>query len=293
MHRTTPPSAEPLEPRRLLAADLAGGLLRIIGTGGDDQITLELRAGIPDKYIVAINGEARTFDASRVTRGILVSGRRGDDVVDIDEQITLDARILGGKGDDELFAAGGDDAVAGGKGDDYLVGGDGDDRIRGGAGQDLFDSSDSRAEMLDERLHDSESQELDEVPQAVRDAVLQTLNGLEFETLAFEFETDPTVYELEWEEDGVPHSAKIQLDGSVVELEEEIDIADLPAAVSSAIESLFPRGEITEAETVDVPGTPTFYEVEVEAGRKVREIVVEADGDVIEINVERKVEEED
>ncbi len=44
----------------------------------------------------------------------------------------------------------------------------------------------------------------------------------------------------------------INLAGEVIELEVEIDAADLPAAVKAAISARYPTGEITEAETLEL-----------------------------------------
>ena len=132
---------------------------------------------------------------------------------------------------------------------------------------------------------------LDEAPPAVRAAVLALLAGNDFENLLRETDEGETVFELEWDAPG-PHSAKINLAGEVVELEVEIDVADLPAVVSAAIFARYPDGEITEAETLQLPGQAGMFEVEVavpSAGVR-RELVVTALGEILADEVEGPIE---
>ena len=71
-----------------------------------------------------------------------------------------------------------------------------------------------------------------------------------------------------------------------MELESEIDIADLPDAVVAGILARYPTGEITEAESLEVPGEPLAYEVEVVVRRTIREIVITPAGEILQDEVE-------
>ena len=67
-----------------------------------------------------------TYGTIKMTRGIRLSGNRGND------------RLFGRRGDDRLFGRRGNDSLNGGAGDDTLNGGNGRDVLRGGAGRDLL-----------------------------------------------------------------------------------------------------------------------------------------------------------
>lgn len=119
-------------------------------------------------------------------------------------------------------------------------------------------------------------------------AVTTLLAGLPLRNLLRESDEGETVFELEWNA-GLGRSAKITADGTVVELESEIDPATLPAAVTAAIAAKYPRGQITEAETLDLPGQPQAFEVEVVNRRQIRELVITPAGEILDDALEGKV----
>src|SRR4051812_12958391 len=79
-------NCESLELRRLLSVTLANGLLRIIGTGGADIITVStatnayLPVPFPAQIAVGINGQRMLFDVSAI-RSIKIFGLEGDDLI--------------------------------------------------------------------------------------------------------------------------------------------------------------------------------------------------------------------
>src|SRR5688500_13322177 len=129
---------------------------------------------------------------------------------------------------------------------------------------------------------------LADVPPAVQAAVNTLLAGNPLRNLLRESDEGETVFELEWDA-GLGRSAKITLDGTVVELESEIDPATLPAAVVAAVMGKYPNGEITEAETLDLPGEPQAFEVEVVNRRQIRELVITPAGEILDDSLEGKV----
>jgi len=147
---------EKMESRCLLSATLAGGVLTITGTDGNDVVMI--RAGKKQSTLIVMEGTSddlaeatkTSFDLASVT-SIEVNSGAGDDVVMIHGKkrraISIPAVINGGDGNDVLSGADGADSISGGAGDDKingaggddtLVGGDGDDMITGGAGADLL-----------------------------------------------------------------------------------------------------------------------------------------------------------
>lgn len=162
------PFVQTLEDRRLLSASLAGGVLTVTGTTGNDNIVVSLSSD--GETITVSESKARrfkrgsatptttTFDAADVT-SLVVNANAGNDNVALKGAsrsapfalpATIDGgdgndcistgsgadSINGGAGDDKVFAAAGNDSVNGGDGDDDLSGGDGDDLLNGDAGDD-------------------------------------------------------------------------------------------------------------------------------------------------------------
>ena len=76
-----------------------------------------------------------TYGTIKMTRGIRLSGNRGNDRL---FGRRGDDRLFGRRGDDRLFGRRGNDSLNGGAGDDTLNGGNGRDVLRGGAGRDLL-----------------------------------------------------------------------------------------------------------------------------------------------------------
>jgi hypothetical protein len=174
---TTPPTAEPLERRRLLSATLKDGLLDVEGRPIPDNIYVreEVRAQTGEKVIVVeidsplldIPATHQEFPASDV-KSIIVRGLGGNDLIDlaiatyavpalagtgpVDQYTRVDAGagndtvyggkardvILGGIGDDRLFGSDGNDRLDGGRGRDSLRGGDGNDVVWGGLDNDTL-----------------------------------------------------------------------------------------------------------------------------------------------------------
>jgi hypothetical protein len=205
-----PPLVEGLEGRLFLSATLRGGMLAVAGTAGDDAITVTLNGASLD---VAVNGRVDSFDAARVTRGIRVDGRAGDDVITLGATVAVPARLTGGAGDDELTGGAAADLVNGGRGDDEVDGGGGTDRVVGGKGDDVFQLSDAPAEYADLGEDDGVRVSLADVPPAVQAAVNTLLAGGPLRNLVRETDDGETVFELEWDA-GLGKSAKITLDGT-------------------------------------------------------------------------------
>ena len=283
---------EHLEARRLMSVSLRGGVLRVHGTEGDDAIVIERSQTQPHKLEVTVNDEApRLFRAGKV-HGIRVRGYEGDDAIELSEDVLNRATIYGGDGDDEIVGGSGKDVILGGAGEDDLAGGPNRDRIFSGDGEDVFNSTDARREMKDRvEGEDGIRVTIDQVSPAVRAAVLDLLDGNDFENLLEEVDDGAVVYELEWDAPG-PHSAKINLAGEVIELEVEIDPDTLPAAVKTAIATKYPTGEITEAETLELPNTPLRYEVEVAIASEGirRELVITPAGEILADEIEGPIE---
>src|SRR5688500_3481033 len=130
IHSSVHSKSETLEPRRLLAASLDGGLLLVEGTGGNDQIIVGIRDG---RLRVKTNGNVETFRLGAVD-SLRIHGRGGHD--EIRAELDIKSRIYGGVGDDTLVGGGRRDLLDGGAGDDVLSAGAADDRLFGDDGLD-------------------------------------------------------------------------------------------------------------------------------------------------------------
>src|ERR1051325_719577 len=151
---------ESLESRFLLSVVLRGGILKIIGTDGNDRIQLShpsqnMLLATPSRTVVDFNGKQFNFKTSAIKR-ITIDGRAGDDLVQVGVsgsfnvcgafhppypvpfQPSIPTLLIGGNGSDTLIGGSGKDRMYGGPGSDNLYGGTNDDRLRGGAGDDVL-----------------------------------------------------------------------------------------------------------------------------------------------------------
>jgi len=125
---------------------------------------------------------------------------------------------------------------------------------------------------------DEDSIQWEQLPLPVQATLSRTLPGIQLTELTREAEHGLVVYEAAYETNGVEHEVELTEDGHLLESEEQISPAGLPAAVRAVIDSRFPNAEIEEAEMVRV----TFYEIELEAGGKEHELKILANGHVLD-----------
>lgn len=136
----------PLEDRTVPATVvLSAGVLGIIGTDGNDIITVAPSSGgqlTVTATVVGPNGVAsqpQTFNVlASLVQSIRIDAGAGNDVVTLDPSITIPAQINGGAGNDSLTGGSGNDLLIGGPGSDTLNGGPGNDILDGGRGNDLL-----------------------------------------------------------------------------------------------------------------------------------------------------------
>ncbi len=88
-------------------------------------------------------------------------------------------------------------------------------------------------------------------------------------------------WEAEFTFEGDKISANFANDGTWLETEKEIKIADLPKDVSEAILSKYPGWSITEADKTDSAKHGTIYEIDLKKGVEKKEVAFKADGTVI------------
>ncbi len=143
---------ETLEARQLMSGSAlsvtqvavsAGTQLQIVGTSGNDKITVtQTAAGL----VVANNGWTSTFTGTYAS--LLIRSGAGNDSVSIDPSVHINAQIFAGTGTDTLQSGSGNDTLYAGTGKDTLRAGTGNDTLvslggsvdslYGGSGKDSF-----------------------------------------------------------------------------------------------------------------------------------------------------------
>jgi uncharacterized membrane protein YkoI len=108
---------------------------------------------------------------------------------------------------------------------------------------------------------------LTDLPAAVRAAVETETRGATLKGISKEKENGKVVYEVETTVDGRSRDLMIDATGKVYDVEEQLDIANAPAAVRSAIET---RGQLLSLEKATTNGKVHYEgQVRTKAGKKV------------------------
>ncbi len=135
------PTLELLERRDLpTTATLAGGVLTVVGTSGNDYISVAQSDGriyVHDTAITVGKSHVSSVAANQVNH-VVVYGNGGNDVINLRPSaattLTKDATVYVGAGDSQVYGgAGGNYLVATGSGHHTLVGGPGTDYLAGTA----------------------------------------------------------------------------------------------------------------------------------------------------------------
>ena len=115
-------------------------------------------------------------------------------------------------------------------------------------------------------------------------AVIQSFNNTypDAQAVGYDIEKEHgnKYYEIESKEGSIKRDILFKEDGTIQEVEESMSVSDLPPDAVNSIESKYPGGKITNAETI-TKGSETFYEVIVKTKKKKYEVQVKADGMII------------
>lgn len=139
---------------------------------------------------------------------------------------------------------------------------------------------------------------LDKVPKAVRDAVKARFPAGEVTSVEKETDDGKVVYDIELTEKGRKYEMDIREDGTVLEIEKEVPLKDVPKAVTDALAARYPKAKVTEVMEVNkVDGkkeTPIHYEATIDtADKKGLEVIVSLDGKSVKTEDEVKKEEKE
>jgi hypothetical protein len=117
-----------------------------------------------------------------------------------------------------------------------------------------------------------------DLPAAVQKAVDDQSKGATIEGFSQEKEKGQTFYEAEMTVNG--HSKDVLMDptGAVVEVEEEVGLDSLPAAVKEGLQAKAGKGKLVKVESLTKHDKLVAYEAQVRTGAKKSEVQVGPDG---------------
>jgi len=117
---------------------------------------------------------------------------------------------------------------------------------------------------------------LEATPMAVRDAFARLAPATSVKKVERLTDEGAVRYEIEFLADGIEQSATFSEGGQLIELEREMPVDKLPAAVQAALSHDFPGGTLSKAESVQL----SFYEVQVTSAGRKHDVKVYATGDI-------------
>lgn len=135
------------------------------------------------------------------------------------------------------------------------------------------------------------------IPQVVMDGLKAKFASAEIDKWEREMEGEVMIYDFEFTQDGQKFEADIKEDGSILNWEKAIDVTDLPEAARMAAEAKYPGAAFKEVMEIMAvtEGMDALegYEIVLEtADMKYAEIMVTAEGEILEDSGEGKPEEE-
>jgi len=120
--------------------------------------------------------------------------------------------------------------------------------------------------------------ERSELPAAVEKTVAAQSQGAAIRGFSMESEGGKTYYEVEMMTKGHSKDVSMTADGVITEIEEEVALASLPAAVQAGLKSKAGAGTIGKIESLTKSGKVVAYEAHVTTSGKRSEIQVGPDG---------------
>jgi uncharacterized membrane protein YkoI len=156
----------------------------------------------------------------------------------------------------------------------------------------LLTATATRADDKKDEKKKAEKLTADKLPKVIRDAVQKRFPGAEITSAEKETEDGKVVYDIELKHNGRKYEMDIKEDGTVIEIEKEVDLKDVPAAVTRAVGAKYPNSTIKEVMEVNkVNGTvetPIHYEITIEtAEKKKMEVIVSLDGKSVKAEGEK------
>lgn len=121
-----------------------------------------------------------------------------------------------------------------------------------------------------------------DLPEPVRRTVQEQARGASLRGLSKESEGGKTYYEAELRVSGHGKDVLMDESGAVVEVEEEVPMASLPAAARESLQKSIAGGKLVKLESISKNGAITAYEAEIKKGGKTSEVKVTPGGRPVE-----------
>jgi len=127
----------------------------------------------------------------------------------------------------------------------------------------------------------------DKLPKAVANALKARFPGATLVSASKDSDKGQVVYDVELKQKDRKYETDIKADGTMIEIEKEIAIKDVPAAITKGVEAKYPKSTIREVMEVNkVKGKeekPDHYEVTIETSSKKKlEVTASLDGKKVE-----------
>ena len=120
-----------------------------------------------------------------------------------------------------------------------------------------------------------------DLPAAVQKTVAEQSKGATIRGYTSEMEGGQQEYEAEMTVAGRSRDVSIAADGSVIEVEDQLTLRSLPAAVRDSLVKKARPGRITKVESLTKQGTLVAYEAQVRTGKKHSEVQVGPHGETL------------
>jgi len=117
-----------------------------------------------------------------------------------------------------------------------------------------------------------------QLPPAVEKMVVEQSQGATVRGFSREKENGKTFYEAEWMVNGHNKDVLMDVDGSVVEVEEQIPTESLTPIVRNGLQAKAGTGQIVKVETLTKKGNLVAYEAQILTNGKPSEVQIGPDG---------------
>jgi hypothetical protein len=117
-----------------------------------------------------------------------------------------------------------------------------------------------------------------DLPAAVQAAAKAEANGAEIVGASKEIEKDQTTYEVETKKDGKSRDLSYDLNGKLLEVEQQFDLYDIPAPAKAALQRMAAGGTIKKVESVTTGNSVSYEATVITRSGRHTEFAVTADG---------------
>ena len=117
-----------------------------------------------------------------------------------------------------------------------------------------------------------------DLPPAVEKTVAVQSAGATIRGFSTEVENGQTLYEVELTVNGHSKDISMAVDGSIVEVEEQVALDSLPAEVKAGLQAKAGKGKILKVESITKKNKLVAYEAKVDTGGKKSEVQIGPDG---------------